>query len=212
MIIHVVRGPSGPAPVRILRVILCLQAFTESTSVVRTHCLQPSRPFLTLVFVCGLLSPLSAQQATFPSVTSYSLDKARITLPGEMQGQIDLLLLSFKPEQQGDIDSWMPAAQALQHLNFQFRYYLVPVTEKENFIFRWWETSSMRSDQTDPEALRWIVPIWVDRKKFFEQLSIANDKQVVVLLVDRQGKVLWRSTGPVSEDKRTALMNAAGAH
>ena len=105
----------------------------------------------------------------------------------------------------------MPAAQALQHLNFQFRYYQLPVAEKENFIFRWWETSSMRSDQTDPEALHWIVPIWVDRKKFFQDLAIPNDKQVVVLLVDRQGKVLWRSSGPLTPDKRTALMTAAGA-
>ena len=70
----------------------------------------------------------------------------------------------------------------------------------------------MRSDQTDPEALHWIVPIWVDRKKFFQSLDITNDKQVVVLLVDRQGKVLWRSYGPMTPDKRTALMNAAGQH
>jgi hypothetical protein len=104
----------------------------------------------------------------------------------------------------------MTTAQAIQHLNFQFRYYQVPVAEKENFIFRWWETSSMRSDQTDPEALHWIVPIWVERKKFFQDLTIPNDKQVVVLLVDRTGKVQWRSSGPMTGDKRTTLMNAAG--
>jgi hypothetical protein len=177
--------------------------------------LQLLRPSLLLALVCGLPVPLSAQQtqpATFPSITSYSLDKEKITLPGELQGQIDLLLLSFRAEQQNDINSWMPAAQALQHLNFQFRYYQLPVAEKENAIFRWWETSSMRSDQSDPEALRWIVPIWVDRRKFFQDIAIPNDKQVVVLLVDRQGKVLWRSSGPLTPDKRTALMNAAGVH
>ncbi len=170
---------------------------------------------MILTLLSCLLSLLSAQQpkqATFPPVTSYSLDKERITLPGEAQGQINLLLLSFREEQQNDINSWMSTAEALQHLNFQFRYYQLPVAEKENFIFRWWETSSMRSDQTDPEALHWIVPIWVDRKKFFQSLDIPNDKQVVVLLVDRQGKVLWRSSGPMTGDKRTALMNAAGQH
>jgi hypothetical protein len=174
-----------------------------------------SRPSLILALLCSLLAPLGAQQpkpATFPSITSFSLDKNKITLPTELQGQIDLLLLSFKEEQQNDINSWMPAAQAIQHLNFQFRYYQLPVAEKENFIFRWWETSSMRSDQTDPEALHWIVPVWVDRRKFFDDLAIPNDKQVVVLLVDRQGKVLWRSSGPMTADKRTALTNAAGLH
>ena len=101
--------------------------------------MQLLRPSLILALICCLLSPLSAQQAkqaTFPSITSWKLDKDKITLPSELQGQVDLLLLSFRAEQQNDIDSWMPAAQALQHLDFQFRYYQLPVAEKENFIFR----------------------------------------------------------------------------
>jgi hypothetical protein len=171
---------------------------------------------LILLLVCCALPPLGgaqpAKQAAFPTVTSYSLDKQKVTLPNGLEGQTNLLLLSFKEEQQGDINSWMPAAQALQHLNFQFRYYQIPVAEKENFIFRWWESSSMRSDQTDPETWHWIVPLWVDRHKFFASLDIPNDKQVVVLLIDRQGHVLWRAAGPMTPDKRTALMAAAGSH
>ena len=170
---------------------------------------------MLLTLPCVLLAPLRAQQPrqiAFPPITSYSLDKAKIDLPGGLEGQINLLLLSFKEEQQNDINSWMSTAQALQHLDFQFRYYQLPVAEKENFVFRWWETSSMRSDQTDPEAMHWIVPVWLDRKKFFQDLAIPNDKQVVVLLIDRQGKILWRTTGPMTQDKRAALTNAAGVH
>lgn len=172
-------------------------------------------PFLILSLACAPLSPLRAQQptqATFPSITAYRLDKQKVTLPGGLEGQINLLLLSFREEQQNDINSWLPAAQALQHLNFQADYYQVPVAEKENFVFRWWEAASMRSDQTDPEALHRIIPVWVDRRKFFEDLAIPNDKQVVVLLLDRQGRILWRSSGPLTPDKRTALMTAAGQH
>ncbi len=158
------------------------------------------------------LSAQPQKQAAFPPVTSYSLDKQKVALPGELEGETNLLLVSFKEEQQSDIDSWLPAAQALQHTNFQFRYYQLPVAERENFIFRWWESSSMRSDQSDPETWHWIIPLWVDRKKFFEDLTIPNDKEVVVLLIDRQGRIQWRSTGPMTPDKRAALMTAAGAH
>lgn len=174
------------------------------------------RPFLIPTLVCALLPSLGAQQqpqqVIFPSITAYRLDKEKVTLPSELEGQINLLLLSFREEQQNDINSWLPAAQALQHLNFQADYDQVPVAEKENFIFRWWETSSMRSDQTDPEALHRIIPVWVDRHKFFQDLAIPNDKQVVALLVDKQGKILWRSSGPLTADKRAALMAAAGQH
>lgn len=172
-------------------------------------------PSLILLLLCCLLPSLSAQQpkqAAFPPVTSYSLDKQKVALPAGLEGQINLLLISFKEEQQNDIDSWLPAAQALQHMNFQFRYYQLPVAEKENFIFRWWESSSMRSDQTDPETWHWIVPLWLDRKKFFQDLAIANDKQVVALLADRQGRILWRAAGPMTPDTRASLMAAAGPH
>jgi hypothetical protein len=169
---------------------------------------------IAAALACALPSAASqgARPAEFPSVTSWSLDKQKVTLPSGMEGQIDLLILSFAIEQKKDVDSWMPAAQALQHTNFQFRYYQLPVAERENFIFRWWETSSMRSDETDPVTWHWIVPLFVDRPKFFHDLDIPNAKQVVVLLVDRQGHILWRASGPLNDDKRTALMAAAGGH
>jgi hypothetical protein len=177
--------------------------------------LRQRKPLLIFLLVCLMLPSLAIaqqqKQAVFPPVTSYSLDKQKISLPGELEGQTDLLLISFKPEQQHDIDSWLPAAQAVQHSNFQFHYYELPVAERENFIFRWWESSSMRSDQTDPETWHWIIPLWVDRKQFLEDLAIPNDKQVVALLVDRQGHILWRSAGPLTPDKRASLMAAGGA-
>lgn len=162
--------------------------------------------------MASLAAAQPQKQAVFPSITAYGLDKQKVTLPSGMQGQIDLLLLSFAPEQQKDVDSWMQTAQALQHSNFQFRYYQLPISGRENFVFRWWETSSMRSDESDPEAWHWIVPLFVDQHKFLQQLNIPNQKSVVALLVNRQGQILWRASGPITSDKRASLMAAAGAH
>jgi len=51
----------------------------------------------------------------------------------------------------------------------------------------------------------------VDRQQFRKQLDIPNAKQVVALLVDRQGHVLWRASGVLTQDKRTSLLAAAAA-
>lgn len=164
-----------------------------------------------LLLLASLMAPAGAAQAqgTFPRLTGYSLDKQKVKLPDGMAGSIDLLLISFAPEQQKDVDSWLEAAQALQHTNFQFRYYELPVEGRENFVFRWWDTSSLRSNETDPQTWPWIVPLFVDRGKLAHELEIPNTKQVVALLVDRQGHILWRASGPMTPDKRTALMAAA---
>ena len=173
-------------------------------------------PLISLALICGLL-PLAGmaqppKTAVFPPVTAYSLDKQKVNLPGGMEGQTDLLLISFETEQQKNIDSWMPAAEALQHSNFQFRYYQLPIFPRENFIFRWWDTSSLRTDETDPQMMHWIVPLFVDRQRFIKELDVPNEKEVVALLVNRRGQILWRASGPMTEAKRQSLMAAASQH
>lgn len=171
-------------------------------------------PWLASLLLCCALPLVAAQPqkpALFPKLTAYSLDKQKITLPEGLQGQFDLLLISFEPEQQKEMDSWLPAAQAIQHSNFQFRYYQLPVSGRENFVFRWWQTSSLRSDDNDPVTWHWIVPLFIDRQKFLHDLQIPDQKHVVALLVDRQGQVLWRASGPMTQDKRTSLAAAVAA-
>ena len=158
-----------------------------------------------------MVAPRGAAQAggTFPPLTGYDLNKQKVTLPEGMAGKTDLLLISFAPEQQKDVDSWLPAAQALQHVNFQFHYYELPVEGRENFIFRWWDTSSLRSEQNDPQIWPWIVPLFVERGELTRELNVPNAKQVVALLVDRQGRILWRASGAMTPQLRTELMAAA---
>ncbi len=148
----------------------------------------------------------------FPPVASYSLDKNKITIPADLAGQHNLLLISFQPEQQKEIDTWMPLAQALQHTNFNFRWYRLPVSERENVIFRGWENSSMRSEETDPETWAWIVPLYVNKVEFRSALQISNEKNVVALLVDKQGRVLWRASGSLTPEERASLTALVSPH
>jgi len=169
--------------------------------------------------LCALLLPLAfASQnseqdkpAVFPAITSYSLDKAKVNLPGDLAGQANLLLISFEPEQQKEIDTWMTLSQALQHTNFNFRWYRLPVAERENFIFRWWENSSMRSEETDPETWPWIIPLYVNKDEFRKALQIPNEREIVALLVDKQGHVLWRASGTLTAVSRVSLTSALAA-
>lgn len=169
--------------------------------------------------LCALLLPIAfasqknapAKPAAFPHLTAYSLNKAKLSLPQDFAGQLDLLLLSFRPDQQKQIDGWMPVAQGLQHTNFNFRWYQMPVSSSENFVFRWWDSSSMRSDDTDPETWPWIVPLYVDKFHFRRSLRIPTEKQISVLLVNKQGNVLWRTEGAITPEKRDSLEAAVAA-
>jgi|HubBroStandDraft_1064217.scaffolds.fasta_scaffold350705_1 hypothetical protein len=171
------------------------------------------------IALCLMLLPLAhAMQSgdtqkpvVFPSILSYSLDKSKVNLPGDLEGKANLLLISFEPEQQKDIETWFPVAQALQHTNFDFRWYRLPVSSRENFVFRWWENSSMRSDETDPETWHWIVPLYVNKDDFRHALDIPNEHDIVALLTDKQGRVLWRASGGMTPQKRLSILAAIAA-
>lgn len=171
---------------------------------------------LTLCFVFLPLSRASRQSdeprpVIFPSITAYNLDKTKLDLPADFEGKVNLLLISFEPEQSKDIDAWMPTAQALQHMNFKFRYYKMPVSNQENFIYRWWDTSSLRSVETDPLSWQWIIPLYTNKSNFLRSLNIPNEKAIVLLLVDKTGQVLWRTSGPMNDEKKASLVNAVSS-
>ena len=182
---------------------------TKLTKTLRDDRVPRLKAWLLFLLLGSLAAPAGAAQSVFPSLTAYNLNKDKVTLPSGMEGKTDLLLISFAPEQQKELESWLPAAQALQHTNFQFHYYELPVEGRENFVFRWWETSSLRDEEDDPESWPWIVPLFVDRVKLMRALNIPDAKQVVALLVDRQGKILWRASGPMTTEQRASLMAAA---
>jgi hypothetical protein len=174
---------------------------------------------LSLLALCFVFLPVSRalQQgdapnaAVFPAISTYSLDKARVNLPADFAGKVNLLLISFEPEQAKDIDTWMPAAQALQHMNLEFRYYKLPVSNPENLIYRWWDSSSLRSVETDPETWHWIIPLYTNKEAFRRSLNISNEKEVVAALVDKTGRVLWKASGRITADKKASLTAAVTA-
>jgi len=175
--------------------------------------------YLARFTLCALVLPLAFgsqnsdknKPAVFPSITSYSLDKAKVNLPADLARQANLLLISFEPEQQKEVNTWMTLAQALQHTNFNFRWYRLPVEEHENSVFRWWENSSMRSEETDPETWPWIIPLYVNKDEFRKALQIPNEREIVALLVDKQGHVLWRASGALTPINRASLTSALAA-
>jgi hypothetical protein len=45
----------------------------------------------------------------------------------------------------------------------------------------------------------------VDKARFLHAVQVSSEQEVVLLLTDRTGHVLWRTTGPVTDSKKAAL-------
>ncbi len=162
----------------------------------------------------GFALPALAQSKAFlPTVTSYSLDRAKVTLPDDLAGAQNVLILYYKPDQSEAAIAWATALQPVEYAHPGLETYVLPVYPKENFLYRWWIEASLRSSAPPAQEWRYTVPLFVDKTSFFSALGIHSERLFTVLLTDKQGHVEWRSEGSMDEGKMTALgaaLNRAG--
>jgi len=162
--------------------------------------------------VSGERTSETSQPAIFPTIAAESLDKMPILLPSQLEGTENLLLLSWARDQGSQLDTWTAVAQALQHSDAGFHVYKMLVSAPENALYRWWETASLRADETDPELLHWSIPLYTNKAALRRSLGLENDEHsMVALLVDKAGHVLWKAEGPSTASTRAALLAAATA-
>jgi hypothetical protein len=167
--------------------------------------------FVCLVFMpvfCHAASAQAPLSVSFPVIASYNLEKTKVTLPADFQGQVNLIILTFESEQQKDADTWTPVVKSVEASRPGLHHYLLPVYGKENFLYRWWINSSLRSSLPADEQRQTTIPLYLNRPTFMKSLNISSDKEITVLLVDKQGRVLWREMGELNDAKRSSLQAA----
>lgn len=162
---------------------------------------------IALLMPASLLSHGQPATVTLPSVTAYNLLRNKVTLPKDLSTPASLLVLSFLHNQQADSDRWVQTGGSLNGL----RTWTLPVFSRENAIYRWWMNSSLRSASHDSHAWAGTVPLYVNKPEFLKTLQIHQEREVVVLLVSRSGTILWRTSGPITQEKREALAVAVAA-
>ena len=168
---------------------------------------------LTLVgFIpAGVNSPVQSIGVTgaiFPSVVGIDLEGTKISLPAGLAGRRNLVAVAFERDQQAVVDTWIEAAQPLLARDADLRLYEVPTISEGSPLFRFSVNNGMRAGITDEEARRRTVTIYVDRERFNAALSIPDTREVHVLLLDADGRIIWRTAGPADGRKFADLARA----
>ena len=131
----------------------------------------------------------------FPTVTGANLLRQNMTLPYELEGELNLLLVAFYTAQQPLVDSWLPLAEQNAQDNSGFYYYEVPVIQEMNPIAHAIIDEGMRAGIPDPDTRRRTVTLYLDKMAFLQKLGLPDDRNVYILLVDRLGNVHWQASG-----------------
>jgi hypothetical protein len=118
-------------------------------------------------------------------------------------------------DQQPVVESWIPVLPS----GGKTQTWVVPISGRESGLYRWWLNASLRGNAPPTLPRRYWVPLYVNKSQFLQSLEVSSEKEVVLLLTDKSGHVLWRESGAVTDAKRAALneavnqaVNPASAH
>jgi hypothetical protein len=85
------------------------------------------------------------------------------------------------------------------------RYYELPTIQRLNVLARTFINEGMRAGIPDPTARERTITLYLDKAAFREALQLPGEDDIYVLLLDRQGQVLWRTEGSFASEKGDSL-------
>ena len=141
----------------------------------------------------------------FPAVTGSNLQRKKLALPQDFQGELNLVLIAFQQWQQTRVDTWLPFARQLEEAHPGVRYYELPTIQRLNVLARTFINEGMRAGIPDPVARERTITLYLDKNVFREALQLHGEDDIYVMLVNRQGRVLWRGEGAFTPEKGESL-------
>ena len=108
----------------------------------------------------------------FPQVTGSNLERRRFSLPGDLEGDFNLLVIQSRSK-----------------------------------LSQWFIDGGMRAGIPDRRTREHTITLYLDKAPFLDALDISDDHTIQILVVDRLGRVLWRTAGAWDEEREEDLVS-----
>jgi hypothetical protein len=151
---------------------------------------------------------IQSDQVHFPTVSGFNLERQEFEFPRDFAGQLNLLFVPFLQRQQLTVNTWLPFAQELEATVPGLVYYELPTIDEMPMLSRTFINEGMRAGIPDPKSRQRTITLYIDTPRFRQALDIPGKNEVHILLVDRQGEILWRATGDFTPEKGAELIRA----
>ncbi|HEV3088881.1 MAG TPA: hypothetical protein VGX96_16840 [Candidatus Elarobacter sp.] len=148
--------------------------------------------------------------ARFPAVTGEALDGTPFSAPRDLAGMRTLALVGFALEHRPELETWVPYVDRLVNSDSGVRARLfvglgVPKLVRAGIV------AAMKAAVTAPELRASTIPLFVNVDAFCRAVGIGDRAHLTVLLVEPDGRIVWRGSGPFSEAAGASLSAALAA-
>jgi hypothetical protein len=146
----------------------------------------------------------------FPTISARSLSGCEYTLPADLGGERNVLVLMFQRRQQALVASWFSFLEQLMANHRDLRAYEVAIVPSVYTLARPFIDGGMIGGTPDLTVRERTLTVYTDVRQFTQVLQITTTVTITVLLIDRVGRILWRGQGGYDAAQTAALERAIG--
>lgn len=170
------------------------------------------RNLITLSLILALGTAASAQ-AKFPSVTGETVSGETVTLPKADARKYTIVGLAYSPKASEMLDGWLEPAYlrfVAKHGLFAGEYdadiFFVPVYAGLNKAA--YAPSMKKFEKSaSPEIVDHVLFSKDDLAPLREDLDMTNEAVPHFFVLDQEGKIVFRTKGPYTDEKLEAIEN-----
>ncbi len=149
---------------------------------------------LAVIALFGLLGPNAiaepARPGVFPALAAETLNGDAFTIPADLVGEPQLVLVAFYREHQPDLNRLFPLLAELGKEYSNLKYIEFPVIERLSSAGRWFTDTGMRAGIRDRETRARVVTLYVDRAEWLRATGLIDASRPYVVLTNSSGEVL----------------------
>ena len=148
----------------------------------------------------------------FPDVAGKNLKRKKSKFPEDFPAKYNIVLMAFYRQQQLDINTWLPYVDQLVSNYLDLAYLEFPVIYKMSPIGQFMLNEGMRAGIPDQQARENTITLYLDKTRFLEQLGIQSEAEIRVMLVKKDGSILWHGGGIFTHEKGSHLEDVLLSH
>lgn len=146
------------------------------------------------------------EDAHFPVVSGFNLNRQEFEFPRDFDGDYNLVIVPFQQYQQQIVNTWIPFAQEVEASFPGFIYYELPTIYEMPVLSRAFLNEGMRAGIPDLTARERTITLYLNKETFKSALDIPSENDIYLFLVNRDGDILWRTTGTYTNEKASDLL------
>lgn len=131
----------------------------------------------------------------FPQISATSLAGKHFALPSDFDTPLDVVIVTFKREQQEAADSWRPFVADLRRRVPNLHVYLLITLPKNYAIARGIIESQIRAGIPDEPTRASTLALYVDKHAFDTALGITDENDAQIFVIKPTGEVIWQGSG-----------------